>query len=82
MSKYRRLSKENILDIFYYKTIGYSNEEVANKLGCSSVTISYHINIVKKLPEESKDEVFWKVVANRAGLDTLTILKRLGLLHI
>lgn len=81
MKSYKRLSDEDVLDILYYRALGYKNSQIADKFGCSSVNISYHIGKFRKLSEEGKgEEVFWKIVANRTGIDVITILKKLDLM--
>ena len=83
MKTYKRLSDENILDILYYRAIGYKNSQIANKLNCSDVAISYHINKVRELSERGKgEEIFWKIVANKANSDIITIFKKLDLMKV
>lgn len=81
LKSYKRLSDENILNIMYYRALGYSNSQIAGKFECSSVNIGYHVNKIRQLSEEGKgEEVFWKIVANKTGIDMITLLKKLDLL--
>ena len=83
MKSYKRLSDKDVLNILYYRTLGYRDSQIADKLGCSPPAISYQVSKIRQLSEEGKgEEVFWKVVANKTGIDIITLLKKLDLMKV
>ena len=80
MTKYKRLTEHDKAEIMKLKALGYSNQEIAEIIGCSVPTISYHLKQIRERieDEEDADDLFWGLVAVVAGIGLLELMRRLN----
>lgn len=79
MNSYKRLTDSEKADIMRLRALGYSNQEIAHRLGYSEPTISYHVKKTRERAEEGgEDDLFWGLVALAAGIGIVELLKRLN----
>ncbi|RKY39515.1 MAG: hypothetical protein DRP85_09785 [Candidatus Makaraimicrobium thalassicum] len=80
MSKYKRLTEYDKAEIMKMKALGYSNQEIGDKIGCSVPTISYHLKQIRERAERESDgdDLFWGLVAILAGMGVLELMRRLN----
>lgn len=79
MAKYKRLTEHDKAEIMKLKALGYSNQEIADMIGCSVPAISYHLKQIREKidDKEDADDLFWGLVAILAGVGLLELMRRL-----
>jgi predicted transcriptional regulator len=61
------------------KSLGYTNQEIAYRIGCSEPAVSYHLKQIRAKAEKGEgDDLFWGLVAVAAGIGIVELLKRLN----
>lgn len=76
---YKRLTNQQIAEIMKLKALGYTNQEIAWRIGCSEPAVSYHLKQIRERAEEGEaDELFWGLVAIAAGIGIVELLRRLS----
>ena len=79
MNNYKRLTQHDKDEIMKYRALGYSNQEIAERIGCSVPTISYHLKQVReRANHENNDDLFWALAAGLAGIGLLELMRRLN----
>ena len=65
----KKIDEKKIAEIARLRALGYSQEEIAKKLGISQTTVAYHLKKLRELAEEKgEDEVFNMIVAALLGI--------------
>lgn len=78
MTPYKRLTDYDKAEIMRLRALGYSNQEIAYRLGYSEPTIGYHVKQTRERAEEGgADDLFWGLVAVAAGIGIVELLRRL-----
>jgi len=80
MPKYKRLTERDKAEIMKMKALGYGNQEIADRIGCSVPTVGYHLKQVRERAESEgdSDDLFWGLVAILAGIGVLELMRRLN----
>ena len=67
----RVLTEKDIGEIIKYRGLGYSQKEIADRLGVSPATISYQLNRINKIARKDGDDNAFMAFIFGAGLGLL-----------
>ena len=71
----KKLDERLVAEISKLRALGYSQKEIAERLGVAQTTVSYHLKILRELAlKEGEDKVFNLVVARLVGLNSAALL--------
>ena len=73
-----RIDEEKIAQIAKLRALGYSQKEIADKLGISQTAVAYHLKKLKELAEEKgSDEIFNNILAILFGIGAGMVIEYL-----
>ena len=65
----KKIDETKIAEIARLRALGYSQGEIAKKLGISQTSVAYHLKKLKELAEDKgEDEVFKIIIAALLGI--------------
>ena len=71
----RKLDEKMLAEIAKLRALGFSQQEIANRLGVSQTTVAYHLKKLRELSnEKGEDEAFNAIIAALFGVGAGVLL--------
>lgn len=64
-----KITNKKLADLILMRAVGYSNSDIAKKLGVTVKTVEYHLRNLKKQAEETSPQVVVSKIIVGAGPD-------------